>query len=159
MCDPIISESSIFSVAAHREMDVSRDADIYNFFLGMWNTPEKDWGQKEILQFSTLGLFSKQCDSCSYNLLQPSKPKRHNDFSSLEYFMTWILWMRKQIKSCKKTKTLKKFESHLKKERRAKLASAHTSGSFSSSAGLSKQQTINPLTCNFFVTKTCAVLS
>ena len=68
MCDPIISESSIFSVAAHRETDVSRDADICNFFLGMWNTPEKDWGQKMSLQFSTLGLFSKQGHSCSHNL-------------------------------------------------------------------------------------------
>ena len=53
-------------------------------------------------------------------LLQASKPKRHNDFSSLEYFMTWILWVRKLIISCKLTKTLKKSESHLKKERPGK---------------------------------------
>ena len=52
MCDPIISESSIFPVAAHWETDVIRDADIYNFFLlGMSNTPEKDLGQKKILHF------------------------------------------------------------------------------------------------------------
>ena len=54
--------------------------------------------------------------------------------------------------------TKKKSESHLKKEG-VKLTSAHTlSGSFSLSGGLSKQQTINPLTYDFFATKTCAVL-
>ena len=40
MCDLIISKSSIFSVAAHWEMDVTGGADSYNFFLGMANAPE-----------------------------------------------------------------------------------------------------------------------
>ena len=73
-------------------MDVSRDADIYNFFLlGMSNTPEKDLGQKKILQFSTVGLFLKQADSCSRPFL-PLSTLRYSTQTSQWLFISEILY-------------------------------------------------------------------
>ena len=57
----------------------------------MSNTPEKDLGQKKILQFSTVGLFLKQADSCSCPFL-PLSTLRYSTQTSQWLFTSGILY-------------------------------------------------------------------